>query len=190
MVGEGLWRWSARHPEWQPGQGWEPDVWCVYVETPDAVAVVDPLVPADEEDRFWRALDRDVERLGLPVTVLLTCPWHARSAAAVEKRYGATRELPPAIEAISAAPEEVAFWLPAHAALLAGDVLVGDGGGLRIHPEWYRSPAGEVLAAVGGLRSLPLERILPSHGEAVLEGAREALERALAHAQSSSATDR
>src|SRR6266540_4498461 len=58
----GLWSWTARHPEWQEEFGWEAEVRCFYLETDDATLVVDPLVPADDADPFWRALDRDVER--------------------------------------------------------------------------------------------------------------------------------
>ena len=72
----GLWRWTARHPDWE-----EREVSSAYVETGDAVCLVDPLVPRDEEERFFAALDRDVERLGLPVAIVLTNPWHRRSSA-------------------------------------------------------------------------------------------------------------
>ena len=46
----GIWRWDDS----------------LYVERPDAVVLIDPVVPAGEEERFFRALDRDVERLGRP----------------------------------------------------------------------------------------------------------------------------
>jgi hypothetical protein len=26
----GLWRWTAEHPAWTPGEEWEPDVACFY----------------------------------------------------------------------------------------------------------------------------------------------------------------
>ena len=68
---------------------WPRDVGCVYAETPDALVLVDPLVPQDEEDRFWEALDRDRRRLEhLPVEILLTCAWHRRSSDVVAARYG------------------------------------------------------------------------------------------------------
>ena len=67
----GLWRWDDS----------------LYVERPDAVVLIDPLVPAGEEERFFRALDRDVERLGLPVVVLLTD--RARDVDVFVERYGA-----------------------------------------------------------------------------------------------------
>jgi hypothetical protein len=65
QIEEGLWRWTTAHPEWKPGSDWDRDVGCVYWETPEAVVLVDPLVPVDDQSRtrFLEALDRDVERL-------------------------------------------------------------------------------------------------------------------------------
>lgn len=76
----GLWRWSAE----RAGN----DVWCVYYETPTTTVLVDPVVP-DERERFFRALDRDVERRGVPVAVLCTTPESAVDAAELIERYGA-----------------------------------------------------------------------------------------------------
>jgi hypothetical protein len=86
----GLWRWTGSHPEWDHAESWGPEVGSVYAELEDTVVVVDPLVPTDEEERFWSALDRDVERAGRPLHVLLTVHWHERSVAAVLDRYHAT----------------------------------------------------------------------------------------------------
>jgi glyoxylase-like metal-dependent hydrolase (beta-lactamase superfamily II) len=184
-LAEGLWRWTARHPEWTADEWWDPAVGCVYYEAPEAVALIDPLVPADEQDHFWRALDRDVERLGYPVAVLVTCPWHERSAAAIEARYGATRELPKGVDAIAAASEEVAYWLPAPSTLVVGDVLVGTPSGLQLHPEWIEGGVDDAVgAALARFLELPIERVLVSHGSPVLEGGREALARAIGHAPS------
>lgn len=184
-ITEVLWRWTAVHPQWKPGEGWDAEVACVYVEEPDAVVLIDPLVPGDEAERFWRALDGDVERLALPVVVLSTSPWHERSAAELETRYGAVREAPPGVEAIPVSREEAVYWLPAYAALVAGDALLGGPDGLRLQPpEWLEGDYQAFVAAVGGLLELPVERVLPSHGEPVLHGAREAL----AHAHQSAAT--
>lgn len=181
MVTDGLWRWSARHPEWKPGEGWDADVWCVYAETAEAVVLIDPLVPSDEPERFWRALDRDVERLGLPVAVLLTCSWHARSAAEVTARYGATADPPAGVETIPVWSQEVVFWLPGHSALVAGDALLPVDGALALQPEsWLDGePYAPFVQAVELLLELPVERVLPSHGPAVLEHGRAAIERAV-----------
>ena len=58
-LADGLWRWTALHPDWKPGDGrpdgWEQEVSCVYLEAPDHVVLVDPLVPGDERGRFFEA---------------------------------------------------------------------------------------------------------------------------------------
>ncbi|GIU95511.1 MAG: hypothetical protein KatS3mg012_1968 [Gaiellaceae bacterium] len=202
-IDSGLWRWTAYHEEWKE------DVGSVYCETPDGVVLIDPLVPADEPDRFWRALDRDVERTGGAVHVLVTVFWHTRSAAAMVERYRARvwapsrgkqaiarragvvtdvyrpgDRLPGGVEARpSGRAAEVVFWLPAHAALVPGDALLGtDDGGIRLCPaSWLPAGTtpGDLARALRPLLDLPVERILVSHGESVLSGAREALAAAL-----------
>ena len=162
--------------------------------------LIDPLIPDGEEDRFWKALDRDVERLGRPVWALLTIGWHERSLEAIATRYGATiwrrggGPLPAGVEPVDVAEEqETLFWLPEHAALVPGDTLLGESGGLRVCPfDWLPDGAdrGRFLAAMDGLLELPVERVLVSHGEPVLAGGRDALRRALAQAHQFSATDR
>jgi glyoxylase-like metal-dependent hydrolase (beta-lactamase superfamily II) len=189
-IADGLWRWTAPHPEWKPGDDWDQDVGCVYVETPEAVVLIDPLVPeGDDRGTFWEALDRDVNRLGRPVVVLLTCPWHERSAAEVTERYGATRDAPPQQVEPFAVPsvEETLYLLPAHRALVSGDLLIGAGGGVRVMPEsWIegRTTPDELRATLRLLLDRGLERVLVSHGRPVLEGGGAALASAL-HAQSS-----
>ena len=76
----GLWRWSARRGD--------DDVWCVYYEAPATTVLIDPVVP-DEPERFFRALDRDVERRGLPLTILSTAGATDADAAPFVERYGA-----------------------------------------------------------------------------------------------------
>lgn len=179
----GLWRWTAPHPEWQDGDDSERDVGCVYYEAPGATVLIDPLVPP-ERDRFFEALDRDVERRGLPVAILLTVPWHVRSAAELVERYAATDEAPAGVEPF-VVPEvdETLWWLPEHAALVAGDVLVSGPAGLRVCPaSWLdeRSSPTSVRDALCPLLDLPVERVLVSHGTPVLADGRAALARALA----------
>ena len=178
----GLWRWTAPHPEWKPSDDWEQDVGCVYYEATAATVLIDPLVPP-ERDRFFDALDRDVDRRELPVTILLTCDWHRRSTNELTERYAASDAVPEEVEAFPL-PEidETVWWLPRHAALVAGDVLLGTAGGVRVCPDsWLTdrsSPAG-IRAALSPLLDRPVERILVSHGEPVLERGRAALEAAL-----------
>ena len=192
----GLWRWTASHPEWNHAEQWGPEVGSVYAELPDSLVVVDPLVPLDEEERFWSALDRDVERLGLPVHVLLTVHWHERSVATVLDRYKATLwrpeekgELPPGVraEVIKGSDwVEALFFLEPHRALVAGDLLIGVGGGVELPVRWF--PKGEQEWAERQLKpdlrarlaALPVELVIVSHGKPVLENGAYALRRALA----------
>ena len=152
-----------------------------------------------------------MKRAGVPVHVLVTVFWHARSAGEVARRYdgrlhavsgaraaiarrtddgitdvykiGAT--LPGGVEARpSGGRSEVVFWIPAHRTLVPGDVILGgeDGTGLRLCPEsWFPKSVGhgKIRAALQPLLDLPVERVLVSHGEPVLSGARAALARAL-----------
>jgi glyoxylase-like metal-dependent hydrolase (beta-lactamase superfamily II) len=192
----GLWRWTALHPEWEHAENWGPEVGSVYAELPDSLVVVDPLIPADEEETFWSALDRDVERLGLPVHVLLTIHWHERSVATVLDRYKATLwrpeekgELPTGVHAEVVKGSdwvEALFFLEPHRALVAGDLLVGADGGVQFPVHWF--PKGEREWAEQNLKpelrerlsALPIELVIVSHGEPILENGAEALRRALA----------
>jgi hypothetical protein len=180
----GLWRWTARHPDWKDAYDWSPVVGCFYAETDDATLVIDALVPDDEGERFWSALDRDVERRGLPVAVLLTEAAHARSSGQVAARYssavwghegargkvggaefhavrpgevlpGGARVLDEGHEGGSGTP----LFLPSHGALVPGDAIVEVDGELRV---WS---AFEGLPALRRWLELPIEHVLVSHGE-------------------------
>ena len=163
-VADGLWHWTTYYEEWRQ------DVGCTYYEAPDAVVLIDPLVPAEpsEADRFWEALDRDVKRANVPVHVLVTVFWHTRSAADVVARYDGRLHvarraraaierrahvvtdpfrpgdtLPGGVEALaSGRATEVVYWIPQHRTLVPGDVILGaDDNGLRLCPESWL-PAG------------------------------------------------
>ena len=203
-IAPGLWRWTGYHEEWQR------DVGCVYVETADGVVLVDPLVPPEDTARFWKALDRDVKRAGKqPVHVLVSVFWHTRSAAAMVERYSARVWAPTACRAAvarraglvtdafrpgdplpggleagrTARSTEVVFWIPEHSALVAGDVLLGDGRrGVKMCPESWL-PSGktrrDLAASLRPLLDLPVRRVLVSHGDPILTGGGRALARAL-----------
>ena len=202
-ISTGLWNWVAYHDDWGANVG------SVYCESVDCVVLVDPLAPVDEAERFWRALDRDVERVGGPVHVLLTVSWHVRSRSAVVERSGARTwapvrarapierravtvtdpfragdALPGGIEAFSTArASEVVYWLPQHGTLVPGDVILGSkGGGLGLCPRsWLPSSTTreDLAESLRPLLDLPVERVLVSHGEPVLEDGRAALAAAL-----------
>ncbi len=197
-IDAGLWRWTGRHPEWRQ------EVACLYLETGDGVCLIDPLVPPEDEERFLAALDRDVERAGGAVHILLTVYWHGRSArrlaeryrgrlwahaparAPVERRVGPPSDLfragdplPGGIEAFAVRGSEVAYWLPGKRALVFGDAVLGAGGGqLRLCPASWRPRGGghaQVRECLRPLLELPVERVLVSHGEPTLDAGHAAL---------------
>ena len=202
-IAPGLWRWTGWHEEWKE------DVGSAYVETRDGAVLVDPLVPPEDTDRFWSALDRDVGRAGGKVHVLVTVFWHTRDTRAIVDRYQArvwapTRgraaierragtvtdafrpgdELPGGIQPIrTARAAEVVYWLPEHQTLVPGDVLLGDGqGGIRMCPASWLPETVDHAKLADSLRpllDLPVERVLLSHGEPVLADGRSALAAAL-----------
>ena len=171
--------------------------------------MIDPLVPDNERERFWAALDRDVQRAGHRAHVLITVFWHTRSTTEIVARYGARvwapsraravverragvvtdvfrpgDPLPGGAEALATARRnEVVYWLPGSRAVVPGDVILGDDeGGLRLCPDsWLPGSTGqaELRASLQPLRDLPVEKVLVSHGEPVLRGARLAIERML-----------
>jgi glyoxylase-like metal-dependent hydrolase (beta-lactamase superfamily II) len=205
----GLWRWSSRHPEWTPEADWPADVSSYFLVQDGVLVLIDPLVPDDEEERFWRALDDDVRDHG-PPQVLLTVFWHARSTQRVLDRYAGARAFAPAAwpdEARERVPSaelyelgatlpggieatgtehrgEALLWIPARRALAAGDILLGSSdGGVRVCPDSWLRPGVTPELLREGLRpllDLTFELLLLTHGEPVLEGAHEKLEAALA----------
>jgi hypothetical protein len=185
QITAGLWRWEAQHPDWRPGAvsgssgDWEPIVGCVLYLTGAAAVFIDPLLPGDTA-AFWSWADPLVA--GAPVHVLTTIRWHRRSRDAVAARYGAAtsrarRRLPAGVESIVLrGAGETMFWLPAPRALVPGDRIIGaPGGGLRLCPDsWLTDVAAtgaDLRALLAPLASLPVDRVLVSHGRPVLRGA-------------------
>ena len=191
-----LWWWSAPHPEWKPSYakkgGWEETVSSYAVVADDAFVVFDPLVPDDETERFWEALDRDVEHHG-PPAILITLYWHVRNAQQIADRYEGTTvwahepaakqigkrvrythtftegdDLPGGAEAIPLHNRnEVAFWLPSHKATVIGDTILGGDGRARLCPaSWLgkNDSMDEVRAAVHRILKFPENRLLLTHG--------------------------
>jgi hypothetical protein len=186
----GVWRWTADHPDWRADQppgspgDWPREVGSLLVDVDDTTVFFDPLV----SDELWDRLDDHVRERGLPVSVLTTIGFHRRSRDAVLERYGATESVPAGVEAlVLRGAGETMFWLPGRRALVVGDRLLGDErGGLRLCPEsWLGYLPGEMTRAklvplLEPLLELPIEAVLVSHGEPVLNDGRDAIEAALA----------
>jgi glyoxylase-like metal-dependent hydrolase (beta-lactamase superfamily II) len=81
---------------------------------------------------------------------------------------------------------EALFFLEPHRALVAGDLLVGREGGLELPVAWFPKDEQEWARDVlkpdlrKRLAALPVELVLVSHGEPVLEHGAAALDDALA----------
>jgi glyoxylase-like metal-dependent hydrolase (beta-lactamase superfamily II) len=168
QIDEGLWRWTAPHPAWAAGKDWDEMVGCIYYEAADdAIVLIDPLAPptgTPESEKFWAALDRDVERSGLPVATVIANRYHTRSAREVYQRFagrtGARVWLPSGLEESfeglatdtfgpgdtlpggvrpcfvdGLVYPEVALLIPAHSTLVLADAVIGSGEGeLRVAP--------------------------------------------------------
>ncbi len=96
-----LWTWTTDHPQWTDAAGgWEREVRSVFAERPDAIVLVDPLVPIDplDAERFYAALDRDVDRRRVPVSIVCTVAWHRRSCGLLRERYDGALYAPEAAE--------------------------------------------------------------------------------------------
>lgn len=211
-VRPGLWVWELPHPEknaeWDD-EGLGEIVSSYALQSDDSLVLVDPLAPPPgaEGERFWDALDRDVERHGAP-TILLTIFYHSRSSRDILERYdGASvrvheparelmaerttvthtfqlgEELPGGLVAYDAARGfEVVLWAPAHRALFAGDVLLGteDGGVQMCPPSWTTSKTQDELRdALRPVLDLPVELVCLAHGGVVEDGVAARMKRAL-----------
>ena len=195
-LADGLWRWTARHAEWHPGE-WGAQVASFALDAGDVTLLIDPLVP--DED-FLDSLVRG------PVAILITIPYHTRSAEPLSERYGAKiyghpavgkrlrkatvepidGELPGGARAFPIGKPrryETPIHLPSHKALAFGDALVTTPEGeLRM---WSRTrtatpgTASTFAPTFESIRRIDLERILVTHGEPILRDGSAALEAAL-----------
>ncbi len=156
-LAQGLWRWTARHPDWHPGEfGREVASYalCAGSET----LLIDPLLPAAPRPVLELLDGLLTERLA----ILVTIGYHARSAEVLWQRY--RERLPTSIwgpaavlkrvshsaaltriEAGAPLPGgaiayaigrprrgELPLHLPSHRALAFGDSVVGVDGELRL----------------------------------------------------------
>jgi glyoxylase-like metal-dependent hydrolase (beta-lactamase superfamily II) len=192
----GLYTWTASHPEWKPGEGgpegWEQEVRSYAYDGGDVLVLLDPQSPPARTEQLAAGKD---------VAVVLTCSWHGRSADDLVGRLAATVHFPEAedggpgatyragdtlpggIEAKGALfPGEALLWIPEHGALVAGDLLINRPEGLRAPPDSWL-PEGLTREALREslqpLLELPVELVLPTHGDPVTDRARNALKEAL-----------
>lgn len=173
----GLWTWTAPHPERTETDDWGPDVRSYAYDAGAAVVLFDPISPPSLLDTLLEGED---------VAVALTASWHRRGTDECAERFGARlveggAGLPAEVELRPTHhDEEVAYWLPKLGALVVGDALVAEGP-LKVTREWLPPgiTAEQMVAGLRPLAELPVELVLVTHGDAVVEDAHEALSRAL-----------
>jgi hypothetical protein len=154
---EGLWRWTARHPEWHPGE-FGAEVASFAVRAGDTTLLIDPLLPADPSS----LLDVIDESLAGRLAILITIPYHVRSAEELWRRYrgdaettihghraaakrlgdrSAFREIEPGVPLPGGVTAhtigkprryEMPLHVPSHGALVFGDAVAESGGRLVV----------------------------------------------------------
>jgi hypothetical protein len=155
---EGLWRWTARHPEWHPGE-FGAEVACYAASADDdTTLLIDPLLPPDPTSVL--AVIDDV--LSKRLAILITIPYHVRSAEELWNRYreradttihghpacakrlddrSAFHEIDPGVPLTGGVTAnaigkprryETPLHLPSHGALVFGDAVAETGGRLVV----------------------------------------------------------
>jgi|1185.fasta_scaffold443993_2 hypothetical protein len=185
--------------------GWPQEVASHLYERDGTATIFDPQVGEDDA-ALWAFLDERVAGADR-VVVALTASWHLRSTGAVLERYGGEirlhrvaagdtdmrgiadvrtfdddGEIAPGVEALRVANDvncEVAYWLPEHGAIVAGEVFHGRPDGLRIAPDPYLRSREGLYSWLGALTRLPVTLVLPAHGPAAPDGP-DVIRRALA----------
>jgi hypothetical protein len=77
-----LWRWTARHPEWHPGE-FGSEVACFALRSGDDTILLDPLLPPDPDPVLRLIEDNLEDRL----SILITIPYHVRSSEEIWQRF-------------------------------------------------------------------------------------------------------
>lgn len=146
--------------------------------------LIDPLIRDDLDEAAWEPFDVAVSDAGDPVSVLLTAPWHERSARGVGPLQGSgldapTRQgarvaglpelaaLPDGIEAF--VPEgveeaQVAFRIVPERALVVAEFFLGTDDGLRVLPSPATRDLDAFVASLDRLRDQTIDRVLVAHG--------------------------
>jgi hypothetical protein len=157
QLADGLWRWTARHPEWHPGD-FGREVASFAVQANADVLLIDPLLPPEPQP----VLDLVDGLLGDRVAILISIPYHVRSAEELWRRYrdradcaiwghpacakrlkqrGGFREIEPGVPlpaGVSAHAigrprrHETPLYVPTHRALVFGDAVAAVDGELRV----------------------------------------------------------
>ncbi len=80
-----LWRWTARHPEWHPGQ-FGAEVVSFAARAGDELLLIDPLLP-DDGAEAEAVLGLIEANLGDRLAILISLPYHVRSSEPIRDRF-------------------------------------------------------------------------------------------------------
>jgi hypothetical protein len=174
-----LWRWTARHPDWHPS-GFGAEVASFALTAGDELLLLDPLLPDDHRrDAVQERLD-GLAADARAVHVLITIPYHVRSAEVLAERYDGriwgppkttdklddagrftpigpdTEPGPAGVQAFAIGrPQrtERPLWIPSHQAIAFGDAIVtAPDGELRL---WAQEPVDDRRTAFYRDRFVP-----------------------------------
>ncbi len=88
-IAPGIYRWTAPHPEWRTRIDWGHEVASYALADGERLSLVDALLPAagtKRRDEVDRTLD-DLAGAASSIDILVTIPYHTRSAEELYRRY-------------------------------------------------------------------------------------------------------
>jgi hypothetical protein len=152
QLADGLWRWTARHPEWHPGE-FGSEVASFALRAGHETVLIDPLLPPQPgEDAVLELIE---QQLGERLAILITIPYHVRSSEQIRDRFRGQ--------------VESTIW--GHRACRK---RLADGAGFRAFEPGDALPAGASAHRIGKPRRHETPLHLPSHdalafGDAVVQ---------------------
>src|SRR3954465_7712637 len=182
MLPEGVYHWTATHPEW------EGPVSAYAIDDGERLILIDPIAVPDDVRALFGSRD---------VVTVITSTWHERDAATLgfpvwapapdrpeDQLVPATRyAIGDSLFGMEAFPGregqlDLVLWNERVRAVITGDTLIDLGKGLEIPPSGVPGgiSAEEGAEGLSPLLDKPVEIVLPTHGE---PADRAALERAL-----------
>jgi hypothetical protein len=206
----GLWRWTARHSEWHPGEFGAKVASFAAKADDGTLLLIDPLLPEQDPEAVLDVLD---DQAGDGVAILISIPYHVRSSEQLGERYRATihghkavtkrlsstkgfHEIEPGSPqpgGVTAHPigrprqrYEMPLHIPSHDALVFGDAVVEHEGDLkvwahdRVDEKVKRFYAEKFNPSLEPLLELAFDSVLVTHGEPVMRGGKRKLREALA----------
>jgi glyoxylase-like metal-dependent hydrolase (beta-lactamase superfamily II) len=192
QLAPGLRRFAVWHQDWEEEVGW------LAVDTGDGLVLIDPLDPPAELRApahvlytvYWHARDGAKLRAARIWAGSRSVKPLANRGIDVTDVAAPDAALPAGIQVLQTPrASEVVYWLPEQRAVVVGDVLLGAGAKpratddpLRLCPErWLgKGTHADLRESLRPLLELPVERVLVSHGQPVLEDAQRELARVLA----------